>query len=218
MLWSCINPEGAKLIGSITMKTTHLLVFCAIITLVFGSVSHDQQIQAVQDLIQRLLPQHSNIFQLTVLNSTGDFFEIESINDHTIALRGNNGVSVASALHHYLKHFCNCQVSWEADQLNIPQPPPVVSPTLRIFTPHKYRYYMNTCTHGYSAVWWDWARWEREIDWMALHGVNAPLMFTGQEKLLHEVYQELKVPTDDYFTGPAFLPWNRMGKSYSIYD
>lgn len=26
---------------------------------------------------------------------------------------------------------------------------------------------------------WDWERWEREIDWMALNGINLPLAFTG---------------------------------------
>ena len=28
--------------------------------------------------------------------------------------------------------------------------------------------------------WWDWARWERELDWMALHGINLPLAFVGE--------------------------------------
>ena len=43
----------------------------------------------------------------------------------------------------------------------------------------KYRYYMNVCTFGYSYVWWDWTRWEKEIDWMAMNGINIPLAFVG---------------------------------------
>jgi hypothetical protein len=27
---------------------------------------------------------------------------------------------------------------------------------------------------------WNWERWSREIDWMAMNGVNLPLAFTGQ--------------------------------------
>lgn len=38
---------------------------------------------------------------------------------------------------------------------------------------------MNVCTFGYSYVHWDWSRWEREIDWMALNGINMPLAFNG---------------------------------------
>lgn len=32
---------------------------------------------------------------------------------------------------------------------------------------------------SYSSTWWDWPRWEREIDWMAMNGINLPLAFTG---------------------------------------
>lgn len=39
-----------------------------------------------------------------------------------------------------------------------------------------------------SYVWWDWERWEKEIDWMALQGVNLPLAFTGQETIWQRVF------------------------------
>ena len=38
---------------------------------------------------------------------------------------------------------------------------------------------MNVCTFGYSYAHWDWKRWEREIDWMAMNGINMPLAFNG---------------------------------------
>jgi alpha-N-acetylglucosaminidase len=179
-------------------------------------------VDVARDLIKRLLPDHVHLFQLDLIDDPSpdsgnvDVFELETINQRhgnfnfTVAIRGNNAISIASGLHHYLKYYCRCQVSWGADQLNVPNPPPTV-PKQRILTQHKYRYYFNTCTHGYSAAWWDWKRWEREIDWMALNGINAPLAFTGQEIIWRDVYQKLNVPIDDFFTGPAFLPWNRMG-------
>lgn len=40
-----------------------------------------------------------------------------------------------------------------------------------------------------SYVWWDWERWEKEIDWMALHGINLPLAFTGQESIWRNVFR-----------------------------
>ena len=39
-----------------------------------------------------------------------------------------------------------------------------------------------------SFVWWDWERWEKEIDWMALQGINLPLAFTGQETIWQKVF------------------------------
>lgn len=37
---------------------------------------------------------------------------------------------------------------------------------------------------SYSMAYWDWDRWEAEIDWMALHGINLPLAFTGKPYIL----------------------------------
>lgn len=46
------------------------------------------------------------------------------------------------------------------------------------------------CTQSYSFVWWDWARWEQEIDWMALNGINLALAWSGQEA----IWQRVRVP------------------------
>lgn len=56
----------------------------------------------------------------------------------------------------------------------------------KIFKKFKETYYLNVCTFSYSLVWWGWERWEREIDFMALRGVNLALAFTGQEKIMEE--------------------------------
>ena len=53
-------------------------------------------------------------------------------------------------------------------------------------------------------------RWEREIDWMALNGINLPLAFTGQEAIWQRVYNKLGFTDkdlDEHFAGPAFLAW-----------
>ena len=76
------------------------------------------------------------------------------------------------------------------------------------------RYYQNVVTVSYSMVWWDFARWQREIDWMAMNGLNLILSFTGQEYVWQKFYSFIGL-TDaeikDYFTGAAFLAWLRMG-------
>lgn len=77
-----------------------------------------------------------------------------------------------------------------------------------------YRYTWNVCTFGYSMAFWDVARWERELDLIALQGVNLPLAFWGQEYLWAKVYTELGLTEQElqeHFAGPAFLPWERMG-------
>ena len=71
---------------------------------------------------------------------------------------------------------------------------------------------MNVVTGSYSAFNWDWPRWERECDWMALHGVNLVVAFNGQEYLWRELWREMGL--SDYeiqtsFNGPASMSWSR---------
>ena len=37
-----------------------------------------------------------------------------------LRLEASSGVGAAWGLHHYLKYWCGCHVSWEADQLALP--------------------------------------------------------------------------------------------------
>ncbi|XP_034938192.1 alpha-N-acetylglucosaminidase isoform X2 [Chelonus insularis] len=67
---------------------------------------------------------------------------------------------------------------------------------------------------GYSSTWWNWDQWEKNIDWMALNGINLALAFHAQEAIWERVYFELNLTRneiDQHFAGPAFLPWARMG-------
>jgi alpha-N-acetylglucosaminidase len=132
-------------------------------------------------------------------------------------LRGNNGVALASALNFYLKYDCDCSISWgregSGDQLNLPQPLPRPG-FLRMVSPVKHRYYLNVCTVSYSLAWWNFTRWEREIDWMAMNGLNLILSFTGQEYVWQKFYSSLGInetAIETFFSGPAFLTWQRMG-------
>ena len=36
-------------------------------------------------------------------------------------------------------------------------------------------------------VWWNWTRWQKEIDWMAMSGINFALAFNGQEAIWNRV-------------------------------
>jgi alpha-N-acetylglucosaminidase len=69
-------------------------------------------------------------------------------------------------------------------------------------------------TFSYTAAFWTWEDWELELDWLALRGVNLPLAWVGQEKILVEVFQEIgltEIEVTSYFSGPAFQAWNRFG-------
>lgn len=168
-------------------------------------------------LLKRVIKDKADLFDIEYIEQDKglDVFEIESSSDKTrITLRGNNGVSVASALNHYLKTYCNCDITWNGTNITIPSTLPVVPSKIHITSPYKYRYYLNYCTFCYSAVWWDWERWQWEIDWMAMNGINMPLAMTGEEAIWQEVYKEMGFTNDDlksFFSGPAYFAWLYMG-------
>lgn len=63
---------------------------------------------------------------------------------------------------------------------------------------------------GYSSVWWQWEQWEKNIDWMALNGINLALAFQAEEAIWKRIYLEFGLTheeIDQHFGGPAFLPW-----------
>ena len=80
-----------------------------------------------------------------------------------------------------------------------------------LFRDHQY---FNVVTYGYTMPFWNEARWDEEIDWMALHGIDMPLMLVGAEGIYREVFREMGLTDseiDDWEVGPAHLPWFRMG-------
>ena len=171
-------------------------------------------IPASYSLIKRVIPQRASVFMVEQLGQQDkDAFEIVS-RGNKIILRGTNGVSVASALYYYLSNYAHCQVTWNGLNLNLPAKLPAVRTLVHKNTPYQYRYYLNYCTFNYSMSWWDWDRWQKEIDWMALHGINMPLALTGQEYTWFEVYKSMgfsDADLNEFFCGPAYFSWFWMG-------
>ncbi|HEX4850278.1 MAG TPA: alpha-N-acetylglucosaminidase [Puia sp.] len=172
-------------------------------------------IQSSIDLIKRVIPGRANSFIVEAMAKENgkDVFEIEGKNNK-ILLRGNNGIAIASALYYYLTEFGHCQITWNGTNLSLPKILPTVSKKIHRNTSYDYRYYLNYCTFNYSMSWWNWDRWQKEIDWMALHGINMPLAITGEEYTWYKVYKELGFNEEDlkdFFSGPSYFAWFWMG-------
>ena len=171
--------------------------------------------EALSAFILRIVKEKSVDFisEYTPAQNGRDVFELES-KKGKIILRGSNGVSIASALNYYLKNYCHCLTTWNGINMNMPAMLPMVKEKIRKTTPYQYRYYLNYCTFNYSMSWWDWERWEKEIDWMALNGINMPLAVTGEEAIWQKVYKKLGFTDnelDHFFCGPAYFSWFWMG-------
>lgn len=199
-----------------SMLSFKRLLFCLVLSTVFNPYLFSQSavVSSSQALLKRVVPKHAKQFIVETLPvADSNSFEIES-RGKKIVLKGSNGVAIASALYHYLQEYCHCQITWNGTNLNLPRTLPAVNNKVRKTTPYEYRYYLNYCTFNYSMSWWDWERWEKEIDWMALHGINMPLAITGEEYTWYEVYKEMGFSDADlaaFFCGPTYFAWFWMG-------
>ncbi len=142
-----------------------------------------------------------------------------------ILIKGSTISAITTGLGWYLNNIAHINIAWNslnektttvkwdpnagyADLSHLPIPTTVETHT----SDAKYRYYLNYCTFGYSMTSWTWTRWQQEIDWMALHGINMPLQIVG----LEEVWRKfLSLPKYNYTAeeakafvpGPAYTAW-----------
>lgn len=163
----------------------------------------------VADMLNRIQPGLAKSFSLQLKPSTTDYFELDQKGDKVV-VRANSYVNMAVGVNWYLKYYANTHLSWNGMTASLPTPLPEVKKKERRETDLTQRYDFNYCTYSYTMPFWDWDRWEKEIDWMALHGVNMPLAAVGMECVWCNVLLRLgytKDEVNEFIAGPAFLAW-----------
>ena len=151
-------------------------------------------------------------FELVPSNDGLQFYEV-SANGGRVSVKGSSGVALLRGAYAYLRSNSDGMFTWSGRQVHVPARLRDC-PSYRVVCPYRFVQYLNPCTFGYSTPFWDWRRWEQEIDWMALHGINMPLALDGQEAVWQKVWSSFGVTRqewDRFTTGPAHLPWHRMG-------
>ncbi|WP_211240021.1 alpha-N-acetylglucosaminidase TIM-barrel domain-containing protein, partial [Promicromonospora kroppenstedtii] len=149
--------------------------------------------------------------------------------------RASDPVAASVALARYVRAHLGTRLTWQRPWVGAgpeaavgpkahPRPqvgtgPLPDAPRTGVSTPHAVRYYLNVVTFGYSTSFWGWDRWEREIDWMALHGVTHPLMLVAHEAVLAETFRRAGLPdaeVAEWIGGAAHFPWTFMGGMHSF--
>ena len=171
-------------------------------------------LQAVYGLIERVIPGYETQFELQIINPENgqDVYEITS-EGNRVVLKGNNAVALATAFNQYLKYTCGAHVSWFGNQLNLPDELPLPSHTVRNTINGKYRVYLNYCTVSYTAAYWDWERWQREIDYMAMNAINTPLASVGLEAVWYNLLLKHRFTDEEarsFLAGPGHAAWQWM--------
>lgn len=178
-------------------------------------ITKEDTIEEVKGIIRRNIGEDYIDWFTFEVGSPGiyDYYDIEDTGNGKIKITGNDGVSLASGLNHYLKYYCNVMISQVGNQVKMPES--VVPVGQRVHKECKVptRYAYNYCTMSYSMPFWGENEWRKELDWLALNGVNLVLDVTAQEEVWRQflgrlgyTHQEAK----DYIAGPAYYAWAYM--------
>ena len=174
----------------------------------------DADLIAASQLIERVTPGFASQIKLEKIDAANgkDVFEIENI-DQQIILRGNNPVALASAYNWYLKYTCQVHRSWCGQQMNLPKKLPLPAEKTRKIIDAKFRVLFNYCTLNYTASWWNWERWQQEIDFAAMNGINMPLSVIGLEGVWYNTLLKFGFSDEEarsFLVGPAYFAWQWM--------
>lgn len=173
-----------------------------------------ETVAASRASLQRIFGGRSAEFEVRQI-PTEDHHEVYVIaaTGGRVQIQGSSAVAICRGAYAYLRQTGLGMICWSGQRLELPSRLSDFAER-KVVTPYTYIQYYNVCTFGYTTPFWNWERWERELDWMALHGVNMPLAMEGQEAIWQRVWKSFGITQpelDRYFTGPAYLPWHRMG-------
>jgi alpha-N-acetylglucosaminidase len=169
----------------------------------------------VARLAKRRVPWLANklVFAKVTHEGNREAFQLQTKNGKLIIVAtGPNAAAVG--LNWYLKYYCHRSMSHMGDNLSPVSPLPVVREAVTIDAAAQYRFALNYCTYNYTMSFYNWNDWERELDWMALNGVNLMLVANGHEAVWQNVLRRMgytEKEITDFITGAAYNAWWLMG-------
>jgi alpha-N-acetylglucosaminidase len=172
-------------------------------------------VRAAEHVLQRLLPRHASQFDLRVTEPRNghELCRISGANGH-IRIEGSTPSALLFGVNWYLKYVAHVQISTNGDQLGTARALPLPVATIELETPYAYRYALNENVDGYTTAYWDWPRWEREIDVLALSGINAMVVERGTDLVLYRTFHDFGYSDSEirgWITQPAHQNWQLMG-------
>ena len=135
-----------------------------------------------------------------------------SVKGKTLVVKASSPVAACRGFYDYVKSKGAGIASWSGNRFVVPED--MHTEPRSVTSAYRHHQYFNVVTYGYTAPFWDEARWDRELDWMALHGIDMPLLLLAQEQIYREVFLDMGLTEqeiDAWEVGPAHLPWMRMG-------
>jgi alpha-N-acetylglucosaminidase len=168
-----------------------------------------------QALLKRLLGARAAQFELRALQGEGAHERYRISGAHgRIKVEGTTPSALLFGVNWYLKYVARVDISTNGTRLGPVRPWTLPASAIDGETRYAYRYALNENVDGYTAPYWNWARWEHEIDILALSGINAIIVERGMDSVLYETFRDVgysDAETRAWITQPGHQNWQLMG-------
>jgi len=169
------SPQGVNPIIFIYSMTGVPLLLCLVLLPAVAALPRLLAVDAAHESLNNLLPPNLvSLFDVSLSSpptSTASF--TYSATESKVTVTGSTPGAIVAGVHDYLKTYMNVSLSWDATGgSSFPTATkPVATELTALTSPYTMVYDFNVCTYGYSGMWWwNWERWEHELDLMAANG------------------------------------------------
>lgn len=161
--------------------------------------------------LQRLLPRHAGQFTLVPdPGAAADTFTVSGTAG-AITVRGSTGATLLTGVGWYLQHVAGADIGWPGDSIGMlpAELPAVPAPVTRsALVPHRYA--LNDTDDGYAGPYRTFEEHQRQIDLLALHGINEVFVQVGAEYPYYRALQRFGYTAEElqkWIPGPAHQSW-----------
>jgi hypothetical protein len=186
-------------------------VTCATTTTTRANVAAAFDPGPARAALERLVPRHHGQVRLRALPAgrDGDRFRVTG-RAGEITIEGTTPAVLLTGFNAYLKQAANADISWNGRQLDLPRLLPAPRSEITQTANVRHRFALNDTGDGYTRPYADWAYWRREIDVLALHGVNEVLVYAGADEVYFRTFRQFGYTDAEmrsWIPAPAHQPW-----------
>jgi len=176
--------------------------------------------ELLQDFLRRYCPQWADSFYFVAAGKPGEY-KVSAGEGGGVLVRGGSPLAMAVGLRAYLEEYAGLHLAYCGQarvSLSLPKKQKKATPPqtpLAGRLPDEPRGFFTPLSYSCGPCWWDWPRWQEEIDILALQGVGAPLLLIGSETAWYNTLREEGLSADyalNTISAPPYWPRQLLGQ------